>query len=101
MEKTYHVAVERASRVQNIINKIGIGQVVKEKFVNGCYTCITDTGVTLIKSADKLKLVTMYVTTYKELVAVYNGPKKIPSYLRKKVDHNQSLFTKAGKTIWG
>ena len=101
MEKTYHVAVERANRVQNIIDRIGIGQVVKEKFVNNCYTCITDTGVTLIKSADKLKLVTMYVTTYKELVAVYNGPKKIPPYLRKKVDHNQSLFTKAGKTIWG
>jgi hypothetical protein len=101
MEKTYHVAVERANRVQNIIDQIGIGQVVKEKFANGCYTCITDTGVTLIKSADKLKLVTMYVTTYKELVAVYNGPKKIPPYLRKKVDHNQSLFTKAGKTIWG
>lgn len=101
MEKTYHVAVERANRVQNIIDRIGIGQVVKEKFTNGCYTCITDTGVTLIKSADKLKLVTMYVTTYKELVAVYNGPKKIPPYLRKKVDHNQSLFTKAGKTIWG
>ena len=101
MEMTYHVRIERRDRVQNIINQIGIGQVVKEKYVNGCYTCITDTGVTLIKSADKLKLVTMYVTTYKELVAVYNGPKKIPHYLRKKVDHNQSLFTKAGKTIWG
>lgn len=100
MEMTYHVAVQRADRVQHIVNEIGLGQVVKEKFVNGCYTCITDTGITIIKSADKLKMITMYVTTYKELVMAYNGPKKIPPYLRKRVDHNQSKFTQAGKTIW-
>ena len=100
MEMTYHVSVQRANRVQHIISEIGMGQIVKEKYVNGCYTCITDTGITIIKSADKLKMITMYVTTYRELLAVYNGTKKIPPYLRKRVDHNQSLFTQAGKTIW-
>lgn len=100
MEMTYHVSVQRANRVQHIISEIGMGQIVKEKYVNGCYTCITDTGITIIKSADKLKMITMYVTTYRELLAVYNGTKKIPPYLRKRVDHNQSLFTRAGKTIW-
>lgn len=97
---TYHCGVERASRVQNIVEKIGIGQIVKEKFVRGCYTCITDTGVTIVKSADKQKIVTMYVTTYRELVALYDGTKKIPPYLKKKVDKNQSRYTDNGKTIW-
>lgn len=101
MKESYHVQVERANRVQHIINEIGMGQVVREKFINNCYTCITDTGITLIKSADKLTLITMYVSTYKELLMVYGGPKKIPPYLRKRVDHNQSKYTKAGKTIWG
>lgn len=101
MKESYHVQVERANRVQHIINEIGVGQVVREKFINNCYTCITDTGITLIKSADKLTLITMYVSTYKELLMVYGGPKKIPPYLRKRVDHNQSKYTKAGKTIWG
>ena len=106
MEMTYHVRVQRANRVQQIIDRIGIGQVVREKYVQyelgkpGQYVCITDTGITLVKSEDKLKLITMYVTTYKELVYIYNGPKKIPPFLRKRVDHNQSLFTEAGKTIW-
>ena len=100
MELTYHVKVERAQRVQNIVEKIGMGQVVKEKFMNGSYTCITDTGVTIIKTADKLKVITIYVTTQRELVAVYGGTKKIPSFLRKRVDHNQSKFTSEGKTIW-
>jgi hypothetical protein len=106
MEMTYHVRVQRAERVKNIIEKIGMGQVVKEKYVRyelgqaGKYVCITDTGVTIIKSEDKLKIITMYVTTQRELVAVFGGANKVPSFLRKKVDHNQSLFTNNGKTIW-
>ena len=100
MEMTYHVRVQRANRVQHIVDEIGIGQVVKERFANGSYTCITDTGITIIKTADKLKVITMYVTTQRELVAVYGGTKKIPSFLRKRVDHNQSKFTSEGKTIW-
>ena len=106
MEMTYHVRVQRAERVKQIIEHIGIGQVVKEKYIRyelgqaGKYICITDTGVTIIKTEDKLKVITMYVTTQRELVNVYGGPTKIPSFLRKKVDHNQSLFTQAGKTIW-
>ena len=97
---TYHCGIERANRVQNIVEKIGMGQIVKEKFVRGCYTSITDTGITIVKSADKTKVITMYVTTYRELVAVYDGTKKIPSYLKKKVDKNQSHYTVQGKTIW-
>ena len=100
MEMSYHCRVERADRVQHIVSEIGMGQVVKEKFVHNCYTCITDTGITIIKTADKLKVVTMYVTTYRELVAVYEGTKKIPPYLKKKVDRNQTFFTNDGKTIW-
>ena len=100
MTLSYHCAVERGERVQAIINQIGIGQVVKERFTRGCFTCITDTGITIIKTADKLKVVTMYVTTYRELVAVYEGAKKIPHYLKKKVDRNQTFFTREGKTVW-
>jgi hypothetical protein len=107
MEMTYHVQVERAERVKHIVEDIGIGQVVKEKYIGygiggqaGRYICITDTGITIIKTEDKLKVITMYVTTQKELISVYGGQKKIPTYLRKKVDHNQSKYTQNGKTIW-
>lgn len=106
MEMTYHVAVQRADRVKHIIEEIGMGQIIKEKYIHyhigqaGCYLCLTDTGITIVKSEDKLKIITMYVTTQKELVAIYGGTKKIPPFLRKKVDHNQSKYTQAGKTIW-
>lgn len=109
MAMSYHCEVERAERVKNIIEKIGLGQIVKESYKlplnpsnnqRGKYVCITDTGITIIKSEDKQTIITMYVTTYRELVAIYHGQKNIPKYLQKKVDRNQSLFTKNGKTIW-
>ena len=105
-QMTYHVAVQRANRVQHIIDDIGIGQIVKEKYVRfsleqaGRYVCLTDTGITIVKTEDKLKIITMYVTTQRELVAVFGGAKKVPPFLRKKVDYNQSKYTERGKTIW-
>lgn len=103
---TYHVQVQRAERMNHIINEIGIGQIIKEKYTRfsleqaGRYVCLTDTGITIIKSEDKSTIITMYVTTQKELVAVFGGAKKIPPFLKKKVDHNQSKYTERGKTIW-
>ena len=103
---TYHVAVQRADRVQHIIDDIGIGQIIKEKYTRfsleqaGRWVCLTDTGITIIKDENKDKIITMYVTTQRELVAVFGGPKKVPAFLKKKVDHNQSKYTSNGKTIW-
>lgn len=110
MEMSYHCKVQRKNRVQEIIDNIGLGQVVREKYTHtmeqiaankpGTYTQITDTGITLIVTEDKKTIITMYVTTYRELVALYNGQKNIPTYLHKRVDRNQSHYTKNGKTIW-
>ena len=100
MEMTYHCKYEREGRVNAIIEKIGIGQVVKESYHNGKYICITDTGITLIKNETKTILITMYVTTIKELMMVYGGMKKVPTYLHKRVDRNQSWYIQDGKTAF-
>lgn len=105
MELTYHCSVVRASRVQHIIDDIGLGQIVREKYSRigmqpGRYICITDTGITIIKDEQKEKIITMYVTTFRELVSVYGGTKKIPTFLRRRVDRNQTYYTYQGKTIW-
>ena len=105
-QMTYHVAVQRADRVKHIIEDIGMGQIIKEKYVRfslneaGRWICLTDTGVTIVKDEPKEKIITMYVTTQRELVSVFGGTKKVPTFLRKKVDYNQSKYTERGKTIW-
>lgn len=107
---TYHAEVQRSNRVEQIIANIGLGTIVKEVYQcsfdkaqaggRGVYICITDTGITIVKDELKQKIITMYVTTFRELVRCYNGVKKIPPYLRKRVDRNQSYYTENGKTIW-
>ena len=105
-QMTYHVAVQRADRVKHIVDDIGIGQVIKEKYVRfsleqaGRWVCLTDTGITIVKDEAKEKIITMYVTTQRELVSVFGGPKKVPTFIRKKLDYNQSKYTETGKTIW-
>lgn len=99
-ELTYHAKVERASRIEQIIEKIGMGQVIKEVYRHGVYLCLTDTGITIVKDEMRQKVITIYVTTFRELVQCYNGVNKIPVFLRKRVDRNQIQFIKNGKTIW-
>ena len=105
-QMTYHVTVQRADRVKHIIDDIGLGQIIKEKYTRfsleqaGRWVCLTDTGITIIKDEQKEKIITMYVTTQKELVAVFGGTKKVPIFLKKKVARNESKYTERGKTIW-
>ena len=103
---TYHCAVQRANRVQNIINTVGLGQIIKETYTMswdkpqaGKYVCLTDTGIVIVKDELREKIITMYVATYRDLLVIYRGG-KIPKWLHKKVDQNQSHYTKHGKTIW-
>ena len=99
MEMTYHAKVERIDRRMMIEQRIGIGNVIRESYHNHAYNCITDTGIVIIKDEKKEKIITMYVATRRNLMAIYGGLKKVPPYLIRKVDHNQSLFTNNGKTI--
>ena len=105
-QMSYHVSVQRAERVKHIIEEIGMGQIIKEKYVRytldqaGRWVCLTDTGITIIKDEQKATIITMYVTTQRELVAVFGGTKKVPIFLKKKVAHNESKYTDRGKTIW-
>ena len=108
---TYHCQYERANRIKHIIEEIGLGQIVAEKYsmtslavqakgYTGKYICVTNTGITIIKSEDKQKIITMYVTTARELNYVYGGVNRVPTYLKKRADHNQSKYVREGKTIW-
>lgn len=107
---TKHCEFGRKKRIEAIIKNIGIGQIVKETYVrdfnkietnqNGAYICVTDTGITIVKDEIHSKIITMYVTSFKELVMVFKGVNNIPKYLRKKVDQNQIKYIRNGKTIW-
>lgn len=104
---TSHCANDRFERVQRIIAEIGLGNIVQERLECSTnarfkfkYVCITNTGITVVKSQDKQKIITIYVTTINELVRVYNGRMNIPETLWNKVVYNQNRYVRNGKTIW-
>lgn len=111
MTLTYHCQYERSNRIQHIQKEIGLGTIVAEQYRRtsrevqsrgyyGKYICLTDTGITIVKSEDKKRVITVYVTTLSELSAVYGGISKAPNELYKKVQYNQTKYIRNGKTIW-
>ena len=104
---TSHCANDRFQRIQNIIKYIGLGNIVKERIETSSNTryakkilCVTDTGVTVVKSEDKMKVITIYVTTINELIRVYDGRRNIPEQIWSKVQYNQTRYIRNGRTIW-
>lgn len=104
---TSHCANERFQRIQNIVKYIGLGNVIKERTeisTNTRYAkkivCVTDTGITVVKSEDRMKVITIYVTTINELIRVYDGRRNIPEQIWNKVQYNQTRYIRNGKTIW-
>lgn len=98
---SYHIEA-RTPRFQYIEREIGFGQqIVKERWHNGIesefhvgtYQLLTETGIVLIVDEQKKKLVTFYVCDPQTLLHLYyNNPKKIPSYLKKKVSTQWHLY---------
>lgn len=104
---TSHCANDRFERIQKIISNIGLGNIVQERTEvssNRNYArkvlCVTDTGITIVKSENKMKIITIYVTTTKELIRVYNGRMNVPENIWTKVQYNESRYIRNGKTIW-
>ena len=100
-----HCSIDRANRIDHILREIGLGQLACERYTTnqagrGKYLCLTDTGIMIVKSADKLKIVTVYVATMKDVVYVYDGHKNIPQRLKKIVIENTQKYIREGKTIW-
>lgn len=110
MTISYHAREERKARVEWIEKYVGYGQVIKEMY--GCYIGgmiysgilpqnrqavifqLTDTGIVFVKAEDNIDfLITLFPCNPKNLLQFYNGnSKKIPSFLKKKVDRNFSNY---------
>ena len=89
---TYHISEDRIDRAVFIMQTIGIGKIIKEvrqvdeKGRVG-WQCLTDTGVLMVLSEDKKKVITVYIASQPKVSAMYQG--KTPSWLIAKVRNNR------------
>lgn len=93
---SHHLTKDRIERMTKIATTIGFGEIVEE-FEDDIYGeptwhCLTNTGVLIIKNADKTKVITMYAVTSDRICAYYHkkrGNKPAPSYLMTIAKNNE------------
>jgi hypothetical protein len=83
-----HLRTERIDRAEYIATTIGIGKEVirKEKKGRDSYSCLTDTGVVIIRGFDN-SIITMYIATMAQATAIAEG--NLPKYLKDVVRRNE------------
>lgn len=85
LEMSNHCKYDRKNRLELIETKIGWGQIIKKTYFNNCYHFLTDTGIIAIVDDKLEKIITIYLANVSDLLSIYNGYKKIPPFLLKKV----------------
>lgn len=85
---SWHCCEERTDRMVYIATTIGFGEIVVEHYqaTRSTWACVTDTGVVFIKDFYKKKIITGYIGTYDQILAICSG--NIPFSLKKVVKSN-------------
>lgn len=92
---TYHMSEDRLERAAFIATQIGYGNVVREKFYSTAdrgdyWRQITDTGVLIVRSADKRIVITLWIANVNQASDIFNG-EKLPPCLYKKIVKNRQF----------
>ena len=81
IEFSNHCIEERIGRVYEIASTIGFGEIIQ--YFPGAHEvkAITDTGVLLIMTPNKKKIITLYVVTMAQAKKIFKG--EVPAQLKK------------------
>lgn len=81
IEFSNHCIEERTERIYEIASTIGFGEIMQ--YFPGAHEvkAITDTGVLLIMTPNKKKIITLYVVTMAQAKKIFKG--EVPTQLKK------------------
>lgn len=100
MTITQHIKKDRIDRYMNIKQFFGLGDPYLIIHNADRASILTDTGIILITNKDKSVLITCYVATLKQAMAMYRsvyGKQKMPMWLYNKVKNNNRLVEQMHK----
>lgn len=92
---TYHVLEERMERITKIATTVGFGEPLfeVENCKNNTVIALTDTGVVIVKSPDRSKLITMYMATYVQADAFFHlANQSFPSWMKNVIKKNVKKY---------
>lgn len=90
-----HCRVDRPERIAYIATTIGYGNIIKKKpYRNSegiCVRCLTDTGVIICMTPNESKVITMFIATTHQVVAMYDG-KHAPDWIYSRARKNRKYL---------
>lgn len=89
-----HLLHDRMDRMVKIATTIGFGVIIEEFEAVDKYYCLTDTGVILIKSLDKTKVITAFPAHLDRIFALYKTANKFPPKTIIRIIRNNELKRK-------
>lgn len=96
---TYHAMNDRKNRAEYIINTIGIGHAVASTPSRNDPTTLrtlTDTGLIIVTSIKTKKIITFFIASVKQGVAIYSEDKGTlaPKWLMRILHDNEEILAK-------
>lgn len=91
---TIHAREDRRSRLEYIVDTIGIGEIIataENKDYRGGYCKLTSTGVVIVFSKDNKTVVTAFIADVTQAASIYKADKKVrcmPDSLYRRIKGN-------------
>lgn len=92
-EVSIHLQNDRTNRIAYIQRTVGFGDVIMAEMPSrGAIRALTDTGVVLVLSNDKKRLLTAFIATLSQAIDIYSvnfNTVRLPNYFHKIIVRNQ------------
>ena len=91
---TRHAQVDRMERLVECITHLGVNEIVYERvdtYKPTVKMAITDTGIILVRAVCDDSVITGYMATVKQAVALFQG--RMPDALFRRVVHNNKKYS--------
>ena len=97
LSMTYHAREERFDRLSALIDYLGVGEIVLEvpdKYYTNSISCLTSTGIIIVKSSVNGVMITGYMASIRQATAMFYtvGISRIPRTLYQTINRNNKKY---------
>ena len=98
LSMTYHAREERFDRLSALVDYLGVGEIVLEvpdKYYTNSISCLTSTGIIIVKSSVNGVMITGYMASIRQATAMFYtaGISRIPRTLYQTINRNNKKYS--------
>ena len=97
LSMTYHAREERFDRLSALVDYLGVGEIVLEvpdKYYTNSISCLTSTGIIIVKSSVNGVMITGHMASIRQATAMFYtaGISRIPRTLYQTINRNNKKY---------